>query len=90
MLYQLSYSPVLLHCAAPLGCAASVATSGARLLGVHRRALGLLFAVLAAGLVAIAVLAALEGGRAWVIAAAAAAVGLWMADLARRVLVPRR
>jgi hypothetical protein len=57
---------------------------------VHRRALGLLFAVLAAGLVAIAVLSALEGGRAWVIAAAAAAVGLWMADLARRVLVPRR
>ena len=57
---------------------------------MHRRALGLLFAVLAAGLVAIAVLSALEGGRAWVIAAAAAAVGLWMADLARRVLVARR
>jgi hypothetical protein len=57
---------------------------------VHRRALGLLFAVLAAGLVAIAILAALEGGRAWVIAAAAGAVGLWMGDLARRALVPRR
>ena len=58
--------------------------------GVHRRALGLLFAVLAGGLLAIAVFSALEGGRAWVIAVAAAAVGVWMADLARRALAPRR
>jgi hypothetical protein len=57
---------------------------------VHRRALGLLFSVLAAGLLVIAVLAALEGGRAWVIAVAAAAVGVWMADLARRALAPSR
>jgi len=57
---------------------------------VHRRALGLLFAVLAAGLLVIAVLSARDGGRAWVIALAAAAVGVWMADLARRALVRRR
>ena len=56
---------------------------------MHRRALGLLFAVLAAGLGAIAVFSALEGGRAWVIALAAAALALWMADLARRALVRR-
>jgi len=57
-----------------------------RLPRVHRRALGLLFTVLAAGLGSIAVLSALEGGRAWVIALAAAALALWMADLARRAL----
>jgi hypothetical protein len=50
----------------------------------------MLFAILAAGLLAIAVLSALEGGRAWVIAVAAAAVAVWMGDLARRALVPRR
>jgi hypothetical protein len=58
-------------------------------LAVHRRALGVLFAVLAAGLGAIAVASALAGGRAWVLALAAAAVALWMADLARRALVRR-
>ncbi len=57
---------------------------------MHRRALGLLFAVLAAGLLATAVFSALEGGRAWVIAVAAAALGLWMGDLARRALMYRR
>jgi hypothetical protein len=57
---------------------------------VHRRALGLLFSVLAAGLLAIALLAAREGGQAWILAAAAAALGLWMADLARRALARRR
>ena len=56
---------------------------------MHRRALGLLFAVLAAGLGAIAVYSALAGGRAWVLAFAAAAVALWLADLARRALVRR-
>jgi hypothetical protein len=45
---------------------------------------------LAAGLVLIAVYSAREGGGAWVIALAAAALGAWMADLARRVLVRRR
>jgi hypothetical protein len=53
---------------------------------VHRRALGLLFAVLASGLGLIAVFSALEGGGAWVIALAAAVLALWMADLARRAL----
>jgi hypothetical protein len=56
---------------------------------VHRRALGVLFTVLAAGLCGIAIYSALAGGRAWVIALAAAAVGLWMADLARRALIRR-
>jgi hypothetical protein len=54
---------------------------------VHRRALGVLFAVLAAGLGLIAVLSALEGGRAWVVALAAATIALWMAGLAYRALV---
>jgi hypothetical protein len=53
---------------------------------VHRRALGLLFAVLAVGLLAIAVLSALEGGRAWVIALSAAALGAWMGTLGIRAL----
>ena len=57
--------------------------------GVHRRALGVLFTVLAAGLALIAVFSALEGGRAWVIAITAAAVAIWMGDLARRALVRR-
>jgi hypothetical protein len=57
---------------------------------VHRRALGLLFAVLTAGLALIAVFSALEGGGAWVIALAAAALALWMGDLARRALLRRR
>jgi hypothetical protein len=57
---------------------------------VHRRALGLLFTALAAGLLAIAVFAALEGGRAWVPAIAAAALGIWMAGLAVRALGLRR
>jgi hypothetical protein len=52
----------------------------------QRRALGLLFLVLAVGLGAVAVLSALQGGRAWVVAIAAAAIGLWLADLSRRAL----
>lgn len=57
---------------------------------VQRHLLGLLFMALAAGLVFIAVSSAREGGGAWVIAIAAAALAFWMADLARRVLVRRR
>jgi hypothetical protein len=53
----------------------------------QRRALGLLFLVLAVGLGAIAVLSALQGGRAWVVAIAAAAIALWLADLSRRALL---
>jgi hypothetical protein len=56
---------------------------------MQRRLLGVLFAVLATGLGLIAVFSALEGGRAWVIALAAAALALWMADLARRALARR-
>jgi hypothetical protein len=52
----------------------------------QRRALGLLFLALAAGLAAVAVLSALEGGRAWVIALTAAALALWLGDLGRRGL----
>jgi len=57
---------------------------------VQRRLLGLLFAALALGLALIALYAALEGGGAWVIALASAALAVWMGDLARRVLVRRR
>ena len=59
---------------------------GLTLVDVHRRALGLLFAVLAIGLLAIAVLSAAEGGRAWVFALAAAALGAWMGGLSLRAL----
>jgi hypothetical protein len=57
---------------------------------VQRHLLGLLFLALAGGLVLIAVFSAREGGGAWVIALAAAALGIWMADLGRRALVRRR
>jgi len=53
---------------------------------VQRRALGLLFVVLAIGLALIGVFSARAGGRAWVIAAAAVGLSLWMADMARRTL----
>jgi hypothetical protein len=53
---------------------------------VQRRALGLLFTALAVGLGAVAVLAALAGGRAWVLAFAAAALAVWMGGLAHRAL----
>jgi hypothetical protein len=57
---------------------------------VQRRLLGLLFALLALSLGLIAVYSALAGGRARVVAVAAAALAIWMADLARRALLPRR
>ena len=50
----------------------------------------MLFALLSAGLGLIAVFSALEGGSAWVIALAAAALAAWMGDLARRALTRRR
>ncbi len=52
---------------------------------MQRRALGIRFATIAAALAFVAVWSALSGGRAWVIAFAAAALALWMGDLARRV-----
>ena len=57
---------------------------------MQRRLLGLLFAVLSAGLGLIAVFSALEGGGAWVIALAAAVLAIWMGDLARRALTRPR
>jgi hypothetical protein len=56
---------------------------------LQRRALGLLFLALAAGLAAVAVLSAREGGRAWVVALAAGALAIWLGDLGRRALVSK-
>jgi hypothetical protein len=53
---------------------------------VRRRPLGALFLVLAAGFAGVGFVAALEGGRAWVIAIAAAALAVWMAEMAFRAL----
>ena len=50
----------------------------------RRPSLGVLFVLIAAGFAGIAVAAALAGGSAWVIAAAAGALAFWMADLALR------
>ena len=57
---------------------------------MQRRLLGVLFTTLAAGLALVAVFSALEGGGAWVIALAAAALAVWLGDLARRALIRRR
>jgi hypothetical protein len=57
---------------------------------MQRRLLGLLFAALAVCLGLVAVYSALEGGSAWIIALAAAALAVWMGDLARRALARRR
>ena len=51
---------------------------------MQRRALALLFALIALSMGAIAAYAAVSGGRAWVVALAAAGIALWMADLARK------
>lgn len=53
---------------------------------MRRSPLGALFLVLAAGFAAIAVYAALSGGTAWVVALAAAALAVWMGELALRAL----
>ena len=60
------------------------------ILCVQRNLLGLLFGALAVGLGFIAVYSALAGGRAWVIALAAAAIAMWIVDIARRAHVRRR
>jgi len=52
---------------------------------MQRYALAGLFTAIAVSLVLVAVWSALEGGRAWIIALAAGAIGVWMGDLARRV-----
>jgi hypothetical protein len=55
-------------------------------IGVQRRFLGVLFVVLTATFATIGLLAAREGGRAWVVAAAAGALAVWMGELAYRTL----
>jgi hypothetical protein len=52
----------------------------------RRSPLGGLFLILAAAFVAVAVLAALAGGTAWVIAAASGVLALWMGEQAFRAL----
>lgn len=56
----------------------------------QRHALGLLFLLLAGALIGIAVAAAGAGGRAWVIALAAIALGVWLGQTALRLLRRRR
>jgi hypothetical protein len=51
---------------------------------VRRKPLAVLFLALAAGFAAIAIFAATAGGGAWVIAVAAAALAVWMGELAYR------
>ena len=55
---------------------------------MRRRSLGALFAALSAGFLAIGIYAALQGGSAWVIAVACAALGAWMAELSYRAFRP--
>jgi hypothetical protein len=52
------------------------------------RARGILFAAICIGMLAIAVAAGRAGE--WIVTLAASAIGLWMGDLARRDLGPRR
>jgi hypothetical protein len=51
---------------------------------VPRRSLGVLFAFLSVGFLAIGAYAAFSGGSAWVIAVACAALGTWMGELSFR------
>jgi hypothetical protein len=55
---------------------------------VRRRSLGALFGALSAGFLAVGVYAALQGGSAWVIALACAALGAWMGELSYRAFRP--
>ena len=82
MRYQLRHAPGL-----PRDCTGVAATLSEAdyAPAVQRRALGVLFTVIAVSLALVAIWSALSGGRAWVIAFAAAALALWMGDLARRV-----
>ena len=51
---------------------------------MQRRALSILFAVIAISLGGLAVYALLSGGRAIVVGVAAGGLALWMGDLSRR------
>ena len=53
---------------------------------MRRRPLGALFAVLAASFVLLGLYAADQGGVFWVIAAAAVFLGVWMGELALKLL----
>ena len=89
MLCQLSYAPGLRpECSR--GDLVALSHKAVTLPYVQRRFLGILFAMLAAGLGLVAVFSALEGGSAWVIALAAGALAVWLGDLARRALMRRR
>jgi hypothetical protein len=57
---------------------------------VQRRALSLLFCVIAAALAALGVYSLVSGGRAVIIGVAALGLALWMADLGRRAWPHRR
>ena len=50
----------------------------------RRPSLGVLFTLIAAGLAAIAVYAALAGGTAWVVAITSALLAAWMGEQALR------
>jgi hypothetical protein len=76
VLCQLSYAP---RFEAPI-----VLAVRSSLRAVQRRALGILFAVLALGFFGIAVAAA--GAGVWVIVVAATALGLWLAGLSAKAL----
>ena len=52
----------------------------------RRRALGALFLLLTLGFAGVGYAAARAGGAAWVVALAAAALAVWMAELAFRAL----
>ncbi|MGH2971410.1 MAG: hypothetical protein ACRDNM_11035 [Gaiellaceae bacterium] len=52
---------------------------------MQRRGLGILFSVLAAAFLLVAVAATGHGARGWVIAVAAAAIAAWMGSLALSV-----
>ena len=82
MRYQLRHAPELR--------ANGTAGFAGTICAVQRRLLALLFAALAVGLGLVALYSALSGGRAWVIAVAAAALAVWMGDLARRARPRRR
>jgi hypothetical protein len=53
---------------------------------VQRRGLGILFSVLAAAFLLVAVAATGHGARGWVIAVAAAAIAVWMGSMALSAL----
>jgi hypothetical protein len=78
VLCQLSYGPRLGHCKGR-----SYTPSVAR---GRRRPLGALFLLLTLGFAGVGFAAARAGGTAWVVALAAAALAVWMAELAFRAL----